>query len=135
MPAADATAPHVLLVDDDPAVAHVLATLLRRAGYRVTTAGSGHEAERLLDERFDALVLDLRLPGMRGDAFYFLASTRQPWLLRRALFLTGDISEQAETLIEVTGCAWLRKPFRLPEMLDAVAGMTQHVVQRVPRVS
>ena len=135
MPPADVAAPHVLLVDDDAAVAHVLATVLRRAGYRVTTAGSGDEAERLLDERFDALVLDLRLPGMRGDAFYFLASTRQPWLLRRALFLTGDISEQAETLIEVTGCVWLRKPFHLPEMLDAVAAMTQHAVARIPRVS
>ncbi len=128
----DRAAPRILLVDDDPAVAHVLATVLRRAGYAVTTAGSGHEAEQLLSERFDALVLDLRLPGMRGDAFYFLASTRQPWLVCRALFLTGDITEQAEDLIGATGCRWLRKPFHLPEMLDAVAAMAPHPTMRIP---
>ena len=135
MPSTDPIAPHVLLVDDDTAVAQVLATVLKRAGYRVTTAGSGHEAEGLLGERFDAMVLDLRLPGMRGDAFYFLASTRQPWLVCRALFLTGDITEQAEELIEVTGCRWLRKPFHLVEMLDAVAAMAPLPVARMPRVS
>ena len=115
--------PHILLVDDDRAVNQVLAKVLRRSGYVVTTAGSAQEAESLLGERFDALVLDLRLPGMRGDAFYFLASTRQPWLTCRALFLTGDISEQAEELIGQTGCRWLRKPFHLAEMLDVVATM------------
>jgi two-component system phosphate regulon response regulator OmpR len=115
--------PHILLVDDDRAVNQVLAKVLRRSGYVVTTAGSAQEAESLLGERFDALVLDLRLPGMRGDAFYFLASTRQPWLTCRALFLTGDISEQAEMLIGQTGCRWLRKPFHLAEMLDAVTAM------------
>ncbi|MEX2182460.1 MAG: response regulator [Gemmatimonadaceae bacterium] len=135
MPSTDAIAPHVLLVDDDPAVANVLAMVLRRAGYRVTTAGSGHQAEQLLGERFDAMVLDLRLPGMRGDAFYFLASTRQPWLVCRALFLTGDITEQAEELIAVTGCRWLRKPFHLPDMLDAVAAMAPLPLERMPRVS
>lgn len=115
--------PRILLVDDDRAVNLVLAKLLRRSGYEVVTAGSAHEAETLLGERFDAMVLDLRLPGMRGDAFYFLASTRQPWLTCRALFLTGDITEQAEELIGLTGCRWLRKPFHLADMLDAVGAM------------
>lgn len=128
----DRDAPHVLLVDDDRAVNLVIATVLRRSGYRVTSAGSGFEAEQLLGERFDALVLDLRLPGMRGDAFYFLASTRQPWLVCRALFLTGDITEQAEELIAVTGCRWMRKPFHIAEMIDAVAAMAPLPPMRVP---
>ena len=127
--------PRLLLVDDDAAVAHVLSIWLRRWGYDVVTAGSGQEAEQLLDERFDALVLDLRLPGMRGDAFYFLAIARQPWLTSRALFLTGDISEQAEQIIAATGCPLLRKPFPLHEMLDAIVAMAPLPAREIPRVS
>ena len=49
------SAPRLLFVDDDASVSHVLSIWLRRWGYDVITAGSGQEAERLLDERFDAL--------------------------------------------------------------------------------
>lgn len=133
----DLLGPRVLLVDDDPAVAHVIATLLRRAGYAVTSAGSGQDAAHLLDERFAAMVLDLRLPGMRGDAFYYLATARQPWLEHRALFLTGDITEQAEELIRVTGCRWMLKPFHFAEMLAIIrelAPLPVEPTRRMPRV-
>lgn len=126
--------PRILLVDDDVAVAHVLSTWLRRSGYDVMTAGSGQEAESLLSERFEALVLDLRLPGMRGDAFYYLASARQPWLSKRTLFLTGDISPQAEELIQVTGCPFLQKPFALRDMFAQVAAMAPLPSQHIPLV-
>jgi len=127
--------PRLLFVDDDASVAHVLSIWLRRSGYEVVTAGSGQEAERLLEERYDAMVLDLRLPGMRGDAFYYLAIARQPWLINRALFLTGDITEQAEQIVAATGCQMLRKPFPLHEMLDAVTSLAPIAAQEIPRVS
>jgi DNA-binding response OmpR family regulator len=138
MPTSDRGAPRVLLVDDDPAVAHVIATLLRRSGYTVVVAGSGQDAAHLLDERFDALVLDLRLPGMRGDAFYYQATARQPSLNGRALFLTGDITEQAEELIRATGCRWMLKPFQFAEMLAVLqefAPLAPPAPERMPRVS
>jgi DNA-binding response OmpR family regulator len=126
--------PRILLVDDDTAVAHVLTTWLRRTGYDVVSASSGHEAEALLEERYDALVLDLRLPGMRGDAFYYLASARQPWLATHTLFLTGDISAQAEEIIAVTGCPYLQKPFSLHELAARVGTMAPLPAQQMPRV-
>ena len=129
------SAPRLLFVDDDASVSHVLSIWLRRWGYDVITAGSGQEAERLLDERFDALVLDLRLPGMRGDAFYYLATVRQPWLTPRALFLTGEITEQAEVIVGATGCQLLRKPFPMHELLDAITAMAPLPASEVPRVS
>ena len=103
MPTTRLPGPRVLLVDDDPAVGKALAAVLRRAHYDVVLAGSASQAEELLASRFDAMVLDLRMPEMRGDAFYYLACVRQPWLNCRALFVTGDITEQAETIIENTG--------------------------------
>jgi DNA-binding response OmpR family regulator len=107
-------------VDDDAAVAKALAAVLSKSGYRVTPAGNPREAERLLDERFDLLVVDLRMPTMRGDAFYYLARVRQPWLADRTLFITGDITEQAETIVRQTGCVLLHKPFNVAALLLAL---------------
>jgi DNA-binding response OmpR family regulator len=129
MPTPDPVGAHVLLVDDDPAVAKALSTLLRRAGFAVST-----EAEGLIAaHRFDAMVLDLRMPEMRGDAFYYLACVRQPWLSCRALFVTGDITEQAEEIIENTGCRFLIKPFRGEQMISELRLLTPATTPLVDR--
>jgi two-component system response regulator RegA len=131
MSATERAGPHVLLVDDDAAVARALAAVLARAGYRVSVAGSAREAELLLDERFEALVLDLRMPEMRGDALFYLATARQPWLTDRTLFVTGDITEQAEQLVRQTGCQLLHKPFRGEELLQLLLAMAPLPTNRV----
>jgi DNA-binding response OmpR family regulator len=57
----------ILVVDDDPTVAEVVAGYLVRAGYRVDRAGDGPAAlERAAVHRPDLVVLDLMLPGMDG---------------------------------------------------------------------
>lgn len=56
-----------LVVDDDPAVLELLASLLGGAGHEVTTASNGREAhDLLLGGSFDLCVLDHQLPGMTG---------------------------------------------------------------------
>lgn len=123
MPRPEAPALRVLVVDDDPAVAHVLALLARRAGFDVVTSGSGQDAMHLLDERFDLLVLDLRLPGMRGDAFYYAATARQPWLRGHTIILSADISEQADDIVRSTGCIHMRKPYDVPRLVETLRSM------------
>ncbi len=57
----------VLVVDDEPAMRRTLQELLRLEGYEVTTAASGQEAlRRLLEDTFDVMILDLRMPGLSG---------------------------------------------------------------------
>ncbi len=57
----------VLLVDDDEEVTGALGELLTRSGFQVTIAGKGAEALELLEGgRFDAMVLDLAMPGTGG---------------------------------------------------------------------
>ncbi|CAM5452697.1 Protein-glutamate methylesterase/protein-glutamine glutaminase [Streptomyces tendae] len=57
----------MLVVDDDPTVAEVVAGYLVRAGYRVDRAGDGPGAlGRAAAHRPDLVVLDLMLPGMDG---------------------------------------------------------------------
>jgi DNA-binding response OmpR family regulator len=61
------TSPLILVVDDDPTVAEVVAGYLVRAGYRVERAADGPGAlERAGTERPDLVVLDLMLPGLDG---------------------------------------------------------------------
>jgi DNA-binding NtrC family response regulator len=112
---------HVLLVDDEPAICKALGYALTRAGYRVTTTLTGEGANAVLrDEHVDLLVVDFRIPDMRGDALFELASAIQPHLRTRTIFTTGDISERAQQLIDATRCSLLRKPFDLTDLIEWV---------------
>ncbi|HEU4698993.1 MAG TPA: response regulator transcription factor [Gemmatimonadales bacterium] len=57
----------ILVVDDEPDITALVAYHLAKAGYRVSTAGTGAEALRAArEERPDVVVLDLQLPGVSG---------------------------------------------------------------------
>lgn len=115
---------HVLLVDDEPAICKALALALTRAGFRVTTALSAETAMSIVrNEPVDVMVVDLRIPDMRGDSFFELAAATKPHLRTRTLFTTGDITERGQELIEATRCPLLRKPFDLKELIDWVRGV------------
>ena len=115
---------HVLLLDDEPAICKALAIALTRAGFRASTALSAEAAMSIVRaEHVDILVVDLRIPDMRGDAFFELAAATQPHLRTRTLFTTGDITERAQELIEACRCPMLRKPFDLKDLIDWVKGV------------
>jgi two-component system response regulator GlrR len=114
---------HVLLVDDEPAICKALSLALTRAGYRVSTAMSGEAAMSVVrGEHVDMLVVDLRIPDMRGDSLFELAAAMQAHLRTRTLVTTGDITERAQELIEACNCPLLRKPFDLKDLIDWVSG-------------
>ncbi len=57
----------ILVIDDDDNVRSTLAAILSQAGYRVVTAGYVCDAiESLVAERFDLILLDLKMPDMGG---------------------------------------------------------------------
>src|SRR5205823_5758592 len=57
----------IMIVDDEPQVAEVLATSLKRQGHSTTVVHSGREAlDRLKSVAFDAMFLDVSMPGMNG---------------------------------------------------------------------
>lgn len=61
---------HVLLVEDDAALAQMYRVKLERDGYTVRTAGDGEEALQLVDDQLpDLIFLDVRLPRMDGLTF------------------------------------------------------------------
>ena len=66
------------------------------------------------------MLIDLRIPDMRGDVVYHLAISLQPHLRCQSLFMTGDVTEQAAELIEACACPLLMKPFDLKDLSEAV---------------
>jgi len=57
----------ILLVDDEEPIRHSLGEILRLEGYEVVTAESGEVAvQDLMNESFDLVLLDLKMPGMSG---------------------------------------------------------------------
>ena len=59
--------PHILVVDDDARLRDLLARFLGNAGFRITVAPDAAAArERLMGLAFDAIVLDIMMPGEDG---------------------------------------------------------------------
>ena len=112
----------LLVVDDEAEIADLLRTLLEGAGYEVACAETGEVALELLQmARFDAVISDLRMPGLDGAALWRALKTDHPKLLRRLLFVTGDtLSPDASRFLDDTGCPHLDKPFAKAELLAAV---------------
>jgi DNA-binding response OmpR family regulator len=117
----------ILVVDDEPSICSALRMALERSSYHVVTAHSGEEAQtRIMTEQFDAMVLDLRMKDIRGDVVYYMACGAQPHLRQSTLFMTGDITENAELLIGATGCPLMPKPWEHADLLRRVRALTWH---------
>src|SRR5882724_5229694 len=101
----------LLLVEDEPGVALVVADLLRAEGYAVETAADGKNGLRLATEqKFDLLILDVMLPGLGG--FEICHAVRELGFDGAILMLTakGQIPDRVQGLR--TGADdYLVKPF------------------------
>lgn len=118
----------VLVVDDEPSICRALSIALSRAGYDVRAVESGDVAAALVRaEHFDCMIVDLRIPDMRGDVLFEFASSHQPHLRNRTVFTTGDASERAQELLDACRCMVLQKPFDLNDLLAVVARLTQRM--------
>ena len=107
----------VLIAEDEPALARQLADSLGEAGYAVDSAADGARAEFLgQTETYDAVVLDLGLPGM--DGLTVLRRWREAGMAAPVLVLTARGSWH-EKVQGIDGGAddYVAKPFRMEEVL------------------
>jgi PAS domain S-box-containing protein len=117
----------VLVVDDEKAIAELLAELLSILGYTPTVTHSAPEAlEQLATRSFDVILSDFRMPGMDGREFYQEATRRNPGLAQRIIFLTGDVvNEETRAFVEAIGAPFIGKPFHLEKVEQAIAKVLQ----------
>jgi CheY-like chemotaxis protein len=112
----------VLLVDDTPVIRYLAQDVLAEAGYDAHSAEDGVAALGFLRARespIDVVITDLSMPLM--DGFALIRELRQLSPTTRIVLMTGyvDAIELAERSDERPDLV-LPKPFRPPELLDAV---------------
>ena len=119
----DGSAIRVLVVDDEPTLAEVLASVLRYEGWEVRTAGDGSSAVRTAREFHpDAVVLDIMLPDFDGLEVLRRLRADSPHVC--VLFLTArDAVEDRIAGITAGGDDYVTKPFSLEEVLARLRGL------------
>ena len=102
-----------LIVDDEPDVGLVLSDMLTALGMRCDVVTSGEAAvEQLKGQDYDAIICDVRLPGIDGPALYAWITEHRSHLCTRTAFVTGDTLGQAsERFLTQTLRPLLEKPF------------------------
>jgi len=115
-----------LVVEDEASVLDLVVTILSQTGWRVDVATGGREAlERVRNERYDLIVSDIRMPGGDGEQFYRDATTGDPSLSSRFIFITGDTANrEAYSSLLDAGALVIEKPFQPAFFLDAVRRVT-----------
>jgi DNA-binding response OmpR family regulator len=115
----------VLYVEDDPEARGLIARFLGEAGVQVETAPDGTRGlERALSRTHDALVLDVKLPGV--DGFELIRRIRGAGLTTPVLCLTalGEVASRVRGL-ELGADDYLAKPFALAELLARLRALTR----------
>jgi len=116
-------AARVLIVDSDESNRTAIARLLRSIGHEVWTASDGREAWDTLErDSVDCIVCDPRLPAVGGRALYEQTAERLPHLLRRFVFVTGDLTDpETHAFLESSGQPVIGKPYELESLLQGIA--------------
>lgn len=115
----------ILIVEDEAVLRKHLARLLVHRGYEVTTAGSRAEAfDELARVRFDAILLDVRLPD--GDGLDLLGDLGDQERPPHVVVMTAYSSPENEVRAGQLGVACLlRKPLDLHQVVGAVRPPSQ----------
>jgi len=120
--AAPAGRGRVLVVDDEPSVARLLRDALEAEGHMVQCVEDGPAALALvLEDRFDAVVADLKMPGMSGVELFEEIRRERPDLAAGVVLASGDtVSGDAERAAAEAGVELLEKPFDLDRLRASV---------------
>jgi two-component system, OmpR family, response regulator len=125
---------HILVVDDEQEICHLVEEYLIGEGYRVSTARDGEGMRRALSRSaVDLVILDLMLPGEDGLA---LARSLRSESAIGIIILTG----RGETVDRIIGLEmgaddYLPKPFNLRELLARVKSVLRRVQSRTADAS
>ncbi len=127
----------VLIVDDEEAVCWSLQRALQRDGYLADVAASAEAALTLIGKHvYDAVVLDVRLPGMDGLAALAEIQKRRPGTAVIVATAFGSLSV-AVRAVEQGAFDYLAKPFDLSAALEVIgrAAQPDRRTESVPAVS
>lgn len=134
MPGGDNRDMRVLVVEDEPTMAELLARGLREEGHAADIAATGEDAlwmARAVD--YDAIVLDVMLPGIDGMEACRRLRAAEVWT--PVLMLTArDAIEDRITGLDVGADDYLLKPFSFGELLARLRALVRRTPHERPAV-
>lgn len=121
MLSADTSAPHILLVEDEPFLRELVMENLQEAGYRVVEAGDGGAGLQALrsDLRIDLLLSDIKLPDIDGYQVAEAGKALRPDL--KVILMTGYAPSPLPPALQSAVYRVLQKPFSLEALPATVA--------------
>ena len=113
------SAGRILVVDDDPQIRRVMRVTLTGQGYEVDDARSGDTAlEKLREQRFDLVLLDMNMPGMGGlEACHAIRSQSDVAVI---MLTVRDSDEDKVAALDAGADDYVTKHYNAPELLARI---------------
>jgi len=117
----------VLVIDDEPEVAQLIADILELDGHATVMADNGRTALELLGAQdFDIILSDLRMPGFDGPWLFGQMQESRPELLDRIAFITGDtLSGDIAAFLQQAGRPFIEKPITPDDVRKLVSSLIE----------
>ena len=112
----------VLVVEDEPAVAHLIADVLAEEGHKVEIVLDGRDGlDRAANGNYALIICDLRMPHLDGRGIYRELTAKGSPMRHRLMFVTGDtLAPHTLEFLEKSGLPFLAKPFLVEELKAVV---------------
>jgi len=109
----------ILIVDDDPQIRRVMRVTLTGQSYEVDDAKTGEEAlERVREDRFDLVLLDMNMPGMGGlETCRLLRENSEIGII---MLTVRDTEADKVSALDAGADDYVTKPFNPPELLARI---------------
>ena len=124
----------ILLAEDEVSIARALKVMLEKSKYTVDMVHNGANAlEHIMSSEYDALVLDIMMPGL--DGIEVLTRARSSGITAPALFLTakGEVEDRVAGL-DAGADDYLPKPFAASEFLARVRALARRSGAYAPAI-
>ncbi len=124
----------LLVAEDEGAILRALRVILEKNHYTVDTVDNGRDAlDYMLTGGYDALILDIMMPGL--DGVEALRRAREAGVTTPALFLTAKAEvEDRVAGLDAGADDYLPKPFAMTELLARVRALTRRSASYAPTV-
>ncbi len=124
--------PHILLVDDEPAITDNLTPFLQRSGFEVSVASNGEEALSLLaTEAINLVVSDVLMPKLDGRELLRTLRKADNWIPVILLTQVGEAFERAMALEEGAD-DYINKPFEPHELTARIKAVLRRAIPGKP---
>lgn len=113
----------IMIVDDSPSLRQAVVIALKGAGYDVIEAGDGKQGLEQLDGRkVNLIISDINMPNMDGITMVTEIKRMPAYKFTPIIMLTTEAGADMKEKGKAAGVkAWVVKPFKPDQMLDAVA--------------